>query len=510
MKLIQVTRVNASGGILMFKTGVYAMLLAVGLLTASAASAAAGIDPAAVEAESAGGKTGLFESPTPFFHDYNLSVLFPVSRGISEAVAGQSGESEGPVLSLRECIERALADSPNHRKSKENLRAATGELLSAWSNYMPTMRSSFGLGQSNRNSSYVDQSGTIRTSGGISKSSYGSLNLNFTLFNRAENYFEMRNARFFKNERLSRIYSSELTVVNQVRQAYFNVLRNRKLLLAAQRQADQRREQLRLAEARFSVGSVTRLDVLQAEIEVKNQELLIVQYENALATARMDLNRVMGGQLAAKYSLMDDFEVKPLTMNADELSQEAIKTHPDIKTLELQIHQQEGNLWMGRLAYLPSLGVGASYSRSKDGLDFLPNQVQSRGLNFYMSWDILDAFSRFRGNRNTEIALNNLNLDLSARRMDIEREVRAGLLELERLYRRHVTLGESEQLARQSLELEQERYRLGASSLLQLRQAQVDYSQAEVNYINSVYDYHIELSRLSLNVGRDLSGQFGR
>jgi len=136
--------------------------------------------------------------------------------------------------------------------------------------------------------------------------------------------------------------------------------------------------------------------------------------------------------------------------------------------------------------------------------------VQSRGLNFNMSWDILDAFSRFRGNRNTEIALNNLNLDLSARRLDIEREVRAGLLELERLYRRHVTLGESEQLARQSLELEQERYRLGASSLLQLRQAQVDYSQAEVNYINSVYDYHIELSRLSLNVGRDLSGQFGR
>lgn len=43
---------------------------------------------------------------------------------------------------------------------------------------------------------------------------------------------------------------------------------------------------------------------------------------------------------------------------------------------------------------------------------------------------------------------------------------------------------------------------------MELRQAQVDYSQAEVDYINSIYDYHIELSRLSQNVGRDLTGRF--
>ena len=83
--------------------------------------------------------------------------------------------------------------------------------------------------------------------------------------------------------------------------------------------------------------------------------------------------------------------------------------------------------------------------------------------------------------------------------------MRENYLELLRLYQRTMTLEESKKLATQSLELERERYRLGASSLLDLRQAQADYSQAEAAYINSIYDFHEAISSLSRSVGRDLS-----
>lgn len=495
----------------MQRTMIWSLMLVLCLTVFSAPVRAVGAEVRDTDFSFSAGESkvpSLLDSPEPFFHDYNLSVLFPVNRGIAGAGFGQIEAGGGRTLSLRQCIERALEDSPNHKKARENLRAAAGELLSAWGNYTPNLSARFGINQNNRNSSFVDPSGVIRTSGGISKSSFGSLNFSFPIFNRAQKYFQMRNARFFRQERELRIHSSELTLVNQVRQAYFNVLRDRKLLLAAQRQADQRKEQLRLAEARFSVGSVTRLDVLQAQIEVRNSELQILQAENALATARMDLNRVMGGKLGEQYELADDYGVSMVELDSEALVSFAVENHPSVKTLEMQIRQQEGMLWMGRLAYLPTISAGASYQRSEDGLLLLPRQVQSRGLNLAIAWDVLDSFGRFRANRNTEIALHNLNYDLATSRLDVEREVRAGLLELDRLYQRHVTLRESEQLAAQSLELEQERYRLGASSLLELRQAQVDYSQAEVNFINSIYDFHIELSRLSQNVGRDLTGQY--
>ena len=63
-------------------------------------------------------------------------------------------------------------------------------------------------------------------------------------------------------------------------------------------------------------------------------------------------------------------------------------------------------------------------------------------------------------------------------------------------------------MAAESLRLERRRYELGSSSMVELRQAQADYLQAEVDYINSIYDCHQALSTLSLNVGRDLSMEY--
>jgi len=461
-----------------------------------------------LRAEAAGSRS-LLSSPVPFYHDYNLAALFPVgSKVIGGADARKSSGQES--LSLDDCIALALDKNPAHRKSHENLRATIGDLLAAWGEYIPTLNAYYSMSQSNRTYSFVDPSGVIRVGGGISKSTYSGLSIRFNVFNRAAKYFRLKNARYLRDERLSRLRSSELTLVNQVRQAYFNVLRQEKLLIAAKEHAEQRKEQLRLAEARFSVGSVTKLDVLQAQIELQNQELVIVEYKNQLLTDRMDLNRVIGTDIQAELSLIDEFSVQEPDFDVDRMVDEAIENHPDIRSLELSIKQQKGNLWMGRLAYLPTFSTSASYQRSDDYLTFTPSGQKGRGVSLSISWNILDSFSRFSQNRSLEVNLHNLRYDLATARLDIERDVRQSYLELLRLYQSHLALAESKRLAASSLELERERYRLGAASLLELRTAQVDYAQKEVDLINSVYDFHRALSDLSRNVGRDVSLEYNR
>ncbi|MBN2288574.1 MAG: TolC family protein [Candidatus Glassbacteria bacterium] len=456
-----------------------------------------------LRAEETGRASTLLSSPVPFYHDYNLAALFPVGKSGEEV---QGGQAQGQrQLRLDDCIDLALEKNPAHQKTHESLRATTGEIMAAWGEYMPTMSAYYNISQNNRTYSYVDPSGVIRAGGGISKSTYTGLNIRYTLFDRAAKYFSMKNAYYLRDQRRSQLRSSELTLVNQVRQAYFNVLRQGKLLVAAREHADQRKEQLRLAEARFSVGSVTKLDVLQAQIELQNQELIIVQYENQLLTARMDLSRIMGADLTEELSLIDEFGVEEPRFEVGGLVKEALDNHPNIQNLELSIKQQQGDLWMGRLAYLPSLSTSASYQRSEDFLTISPDDQKGRGLSFSINWNVLDAFSRFRQNRNLEAGLHNLRYDLATARLDIERNVRQSYLELLRLYQSHLALAESKRLAQSSLELEQERYRLGAASLLELRTAQVDYAQKEVDLINSVYDFHRALSDLSANVGRDMS-----
>ncbi len=446
----------------------------------------AGSAPAALPAEK-----------IPFFHTYNLTALFPVGA----APAGRNADGE-QVLTLDDCIDRALAGNPAHAKARENMRGLRPAMLAAWGNYIPTVRSSYGLGQNNRTSSFLDPSGVLRTSGGISKSSFGSLNMDLNLFDSARHYFELKNARLLRRERESRLSASELSLVDQVRRAYIDALRQQQLLSDAESQAGNRREQLRLAQARHSVGSVTRLDVLQAQVDLKDQELIIIQSRNDLEQAKMQLSRLMGSALNAAFAVVDQFSIERLDLNLDKMIEYAVAHHPGVATLEHQISQQRNNLWMGRLSYLPTISTGLSYSRTDDGLELFPNRDKGRGLRLNVNWNIWDSFGRYKRNRDLEIQLNNLNYDLSATKMDLEQNVRAYWLDVQRLYERYLALSESRDLRRQSLELEQERYRLGAASLLDLRQAQTDYSQAEVNFINSKYEFHTSLSNLSGSVGR--------
>ncbi|MFC1537657.1 TolC family protein, partial [Gemmatimonadota bacterium] len=449
----------------------------------------------AVTAEETG-TPSLLSSPVPFYHDYNIASLFPVGA-VFTAVDNDQGGSGQKQLSLDQCIDLALDKNPAHQKSHENLRATTGEILTAWGEYMPTVSAGYSLGQSNRTYSFVDNSGALRIGGGISKSTYSRLSFSYTLFNRAAKYFSMKNAYYLRDARRSQLRSSELTLVNQVRQAYFNALRQEKLLVAARELEKERREQLRLAEARFSVGSVTKLDVLQAQIDLQNQELQILQYENQVLTTKMDLNRAMGTDLKEGIMLTEEFGIQETLYDIDGLVKEALDKHPDIQSLEYGIKQEEGNLWMGRLSYLPTVYTSASYQRSEDFLAFIPEGQKGRGLSLGLNWNILDSFARFRQNRNIEVDLHNLRYDLATARLDIEQNVRQSYLELLRLYQSHLALAETKRLAESSLELEKERYRLGAASLLDLRTAQVDYAQKEVDLINSVYDFHRALSDLS-------------
>jgi len=286
----------------------------------------------------------------PFFHTYNLTALFPVGA----AATGQM-QSGGKVLTLDDCIDRAFAGNPAHAKTRENMRGNKAAMLQAWGNYIPTLNASYGVSQNNRTSSFLDPSGVLRTSGGISKSSFGSLSMGLDIFNAGTHYFDLKNAQLMRRQRESQLSASEMSLIDQVRRAYVNTLQQQQLLTAAKSQAENRREQLRLAEARHAVGSVTRLDVLQAQVDLKDQELVIIQRENDLAQARMQLNRLMGSQLDDEFGVVDQFEVEQLELNVGRMIEYAVENHPEIAALDFQIGQQRNELWMGRLQYLPTI-----------------------------------------------------------------------------------------------------------------------------------------------------------
>jgi len=450
-------------------------------------------------------QASLLDPSVPFYHTYNLTSLHPVGRQSSPGLS-ETGPQE--PLTLDECIEMALERSPDHNISRQRLKASTGDLLAAWGLFTPNIIATFGLSQSNTFRIAENPLGKITTLGMINKTSYGTIGISYILFNGGEKYFGLKNAYYLRKSRRSKLRGSELIVANDVRTAYFNVLRQEKLLEAAREQADQLSEQLRRAEKRFSLGQITRLDVLQAQIDLQNQELVILDYENQLATARIELDQVVGGGLGEDFSLTDQFEIREYKFDINELVAEALEKHPELESLEMEIKQQTGTLWMGRLAYLPVLTTTLGYSRNEEGLTVTPNTQRGRSVTFNAKWNIFQGFLRFQVNRYAQVAMDSLKYESAKMRLQIARNVRESYLELLRLREQNLTLEESKRMAAESLRLERRRYELGRSSMVELRKAQADYLQAEVDYINSIYDWNQALSTLSLNVGRDLSREY--
>jgi len=122
----------------------------------------------------------------------------------------------------------------------------------------------------------------------INKSTSASLNFSYQILNQGQKYFGLKSAYYLRGARKKELQSSELNVINDVRTAYFNVLRQEKLLIASREQAGQLAEQLRRAEKRLAVGEVTKLDVLQARADYINS---IYDYNEALATLSRNVGR---------------------------------------------------------------------------------------------------------------------------------------------------------------------------------------------------------------------------
>ncbi len=451
-------------------------------------------------AETAQGRL-LFESPVPFYHDYNLTLLHPVGK-VSSGASAERKEN----LTLEECIRIALGRNQDYKIARENLRAAFGDMATAWGLFTPIAYANYAVNQNNqlRETQIGAGSKTIRFFGNASAASLG---FSFNVFNQGQMYFEMRNAFFLRRERRSDLRGMELLVADNVRASYFEILRQQHLLKASEEQSAQLKEQLRQAEARLKVGEITKLDVLQARIDLQNEQIRGLEYRNLLAAARENLNLAVGGGLPEDYSLTDEFRVEEPVLDVDKLVEEALELNPQLISLELQYRQERNNLWIGRLAYMPTVKATVGYTHSGDVLFSVPprdSRGSQVGMTFY--WSILDGFERFKTNRYTQASANNLNYTLEKTRLEIGRDVRLGCLELQRLYEQHLTLAESRDLAAQSLELERKSYALGAANMVEVRKAQADFIQAEVNYINSIYDYHTALSALSRSVGRDITG----
>jgi len=302
--------------------------------------------------------------------------------------------------------------------------------------------------------------------------------------------------------------STQRQVLGSVRQQYYWVLAYQRLLDLVKRVLDQSRDQLELAQVRYQVGSVTQLDVMQAEIDVGNRQNDVLSAENTLRTAREELSRLLGIDLSSEYPLVDQFEVSPPQFKLEDLIGKALADRQDFRMSELTTEINRNNVRKNRGNYLPTLTGSISHNRSEQSggnVAFtLAPRNHSTTYSLGLSWSIFDGFSREMALQQAKVSQRQAELDKVALSQSIEQTVRQAYYTLMRVWDQSQVTQKNRDLALRQLGLEQERYRLGSASQLELRSAQVTYTQAETDHINKTLEYLINLALLEEAVGGSL------
>jgi outer membrane protein len=406
------------------------------------------------------------------------------------------------VLSIDECIKIALKNNYLVRSSYEGHRAAEAEVVSARSRLLPNISTSAGW---TRN----DEERFIYTEGinpYYSRDFYDyGLRLSQSIFNGGYNWANLNNARAREKVASFDYKLSQQAVTLQIKQDCYEMLKA-KTLLDVQKDAVKRsEEQMNMAKARYDLGSASLSDYLKAKVQLGNDNLALITAENNLKLVQANLNNDLGMDLDPPVDVAAELEYQKLDLDVDQVIKQRFEVHPEIKKVESQVSQAKSSVTMARSALLPSVSFSSSYSWSdartpESWSGWKMNDSWRIGISIGLN--VFDGFQSVANIQRGKAYLRSVEESSKQKRRDVELEIRQAYLAVREAEQKIEVTGEALKAAEQDLKLTQEKYNLGAASMLELLDADVSYKTAKNNEVNSLYDYNLAVARFEKAIGK--------
>jgi outer membrane protein len=283
--------------------------------------------------------------------------------------------------------------------------------------------------------------------------------------------------------------------------SYYDVLVNQELSRVTNERVRRAREGLAIARARVTSGAVVQTDSLQLVLELTRAQVEGLRQENALRTAQLELGRRVGAS-GAVDAIAPDSLPTGLPITLPEALRTALDQGPAYRAARANESSAEAALRAERGEYLPVLSVTGLHQRYDSEL--FPNASNVNSLAFSLSFPLWN-----NGQREIQATRARVNRDVARTiREDLERVVRRDVTSSFHNYRtsaasvRLASVGVA--VATQNYRMQELRYRSGASTILDLLDAQVNLAQAEADLVQARYQARLSLAQLEAILGRRL------
>lgn len=447
------------------------------------------------------------------FININTSFAYDIGNEVNEkeypsadaVLPKQTGNAdfviEGSVeknidMTLDKCIELALGNNPQINAAFHDILASDARIKQVWSNYFPQVSWQTGYTRIKQ----LQLSDALGKNLTFNYFILGQVTLQQMLYDFGVTQNQATIKRLDYEAYKTTLGATINDVIYQTKDAYYNLLyafENKRVAEDTVKKFEMFYNQ---AKAFYEIGMNPKVDVTIAEVNLSNAKLQLIQADNAVNLAVARLNNVMGVPFIDKYNVQERLKYQPVDVTFNQSVEIARDARPELKLAELKVESANQTLKLVKKSYFPTLSIEGQYQVG--GKSWTSNYGYNLGgyLNFptvngmLIKNEIQEA--RYLYDKEIANAKNTQN--------QIYLEIQNAYLMLEEKKNQMPVAMLGVKQAKENYELSYGRYRVGEANPTELKDAQINYQQAQLSYYNALYQYNSAKASLEKAIGKNL------
>lgn len=403
------------------------------------------------------------------------------------------------LLTLEEAVAIALENNYDIRLAKNDLKSDSLGVSPGLAGMLPRVFAQASTNNSTQNISQTRSSGeVIELDNAKNKNlSYG-VGLDWTIFDGLGMFARYDQLKELEKLGKAQLQSTILNRVSDVMITYFDLVQHQQQLAALDSTLVISRQRVELADNRFSIGKASKLEVLNAQVDLNTDKTEHIRQSEMYTNTKIRLNEIMARDPETDFKVRDEVLIES-NLELAELERLATAQNPELQAQlinkrisELELKQIKGNRYP-RI----SATTGYNFSDSESSLGFTTKN-NAQGWNYGLAASI-DIFNGSNQNRNEKIAklqIENSTIAIAQQTQTIKTELHTAF----QTYQTHLRLIELEtsnkEIAKENLDITLAKYKIGTIPTIEFRTAQLNYIRATLRMANAIYQ--AKLSEITL------------